>query len=309
MKKQILLFFTSALILCGCSADDEHIDSIYRIQQNQVGDYRNLKDDWDNSSKFKNIYDKLSDEYNAFICSTFNYDILDGKRRYEYTELLEDMPIEYDYYGKNIIVSDSYFDFNLIEDINGQKVQDAFIHDPDTLNVLVPLKYQNDEQKIISSYQDFMYFNNVEVDNFYNKELNKAENNKKAEDFVIRIIYVPDNTAYPVYDPRIEKRSIDDCITAVIDSENFHRVQLSALATHSFYISSEYADSSDVEAIFQKYDYLNGFHALKAVSEEAEEFRQEKITGMIVIGVLILICFTLILLVIKLVIKHKRNKN
>lgn len=112
-------------IFCSSSLDGKlwsEKQDFYKINQRQVGDYQDSKEDWENSTIFKDIFIELEDKYNAFICSTWNYDIINGKPRYETTKHGE-IPIEYDYYGYSLTVSKNYFEYTSIKDVNDTDVR------------------------------------------------------------------------------------------------------------------------------------------------------------------------------------------
>lgn len=131
MKKIIsivcFLFCVWCIISIFCSSSlDENIwiakQDFYKINQRQVGNYQDSKEDWENSTIFRDIFIQLEDKYNAFICSTWNYDIINGKPRYETTKHGE-IPIEYDYYGYSLTISKNYFKYTSIKDVNGNDIR------------------------------------------------------------------------------------------------------------------------------------------------------------------------------------------
>lgn len=269
----------------------------WKINQSQIGDYQDQAEDWKNSKAFKNIYKELEREYNAFICSTWNYDIIDGKPRYEKTEH-GDIPIEYDYYGYSFIVSENYFDYTPIQDINGVDIQRLLTDKEDTLDVLVLEKYKDDASLINSIYQEFMYFNNVEVENIYNEKLNKKINEKKAEDFNINIIYVPDSTEYDVYNPAIKRDKLNNCIAIVINAENYNMVQLNSISNQGFYVQSDFDKmniESKIKSVYEKNKCKDGYHSIVSVKDLYDEFENEQRAEIFVTGVLGIICILIIM--------------
>lgn len=114
----------------------------------------------------------------------WNYDIIDGKPRYEKAQH-GDIPIEYDYYGYSFTVSKNYFNYTPVKDINGNAVQNLLTDDENTLDIVVPYKYKSDSKLITSIYQEFMFFNNVEIENIYNEALNLGINKKEQKDFIV----------------------------------------------------------------------------------------------------------------------------
>lgn len=315
----VLLCITFGVALFRSSSLNKELwesrQSFYKINQRQVGNYQDNKEDWKNSEIFKNIYIELENEYNAFICSTWNYDIIDGKPRYEKAQH-GNIPIEYDYYGYSFMVSKNYFDYTLVNDINGNNIQNLLTNDENTLDIIVPIKYKKDSKLITSIYQEFMYFNNVEVENIYNEELNLGINEKEQSDFIINIIYVPDNTEYDVYNPAIKHNKIKDCIAIVINSKNYNKVQLNAIANQGLYANFD-VDKEDVEnkieLIYKENNYEDGYHSIISVKELYNDWKNDKFYETIVIGVIgiigILIIVSVIFSLKKQVIKQKKSKR
>ena len=267
-------------LLGGASLDRElwrAKEDFFRIRQAPVGDYRDRAEDWENSTAFREVYMELEDRCGAFICSTWNYDRLDGVPRYELTER-GDIPVEYDCYGYSITVSGRYFDHTRVEDVTGTDVRRLLTDDADTLDILVPEKYREDEPLITSIYQEFMYFNNVEVENIYNDALGRTRSQKTAADFTIHPIYVPDDTQYDVYDPNIGRDRLDSCIVAVVNAENYNRVQLSSAATQGLYVRSalDPAELEDqIRAVYEEKDFGAGYRRVVSVAELYDTYRRE----------------------------------
>lgn len=314
-----ILIFVIVIVLCitgffwvNNSPLDEKVwqsrQNFYKIGQKQVGEYQDLKNDWNNSTRLLDIFIELEEEKNAFICSTWNYDIIEGVPRYELNED-SSIPIEYDYYGYSFITTQNYFDYTSIKNIEGKNIQELLTNDENTLDILVPESYKKDEQLIIQSYQDFMFFNNVEVGNFYQEEFKKDLITKKPSDFHINIIYVPTKTKYNVYNPYIEKDYINDCIAVVVNSKNYHRCQLNALLSQGLYICSENMDLEDqVFQVYKQNNFEDGYHSLEKVSDRFAQYKSDLLTKNIVIGILfviVMICGALCVWVIRKIYKKK----
>lgn len=245
----------------------------------------------------------LENKYNAFICSTWNYDIIDGKPRYEKTEH-GDIPIEYDYYGYSFMVSKNYFYHTSVKDINGNNIQNLLTNDENTLDIIVPDKYKSDSKLITSIYQEFMYFNNVEIENIYNEELNLGINEKEQTDFIINIIYVPDDTEYDVYNPTIKHNKLKDCIAIVINSENYNKVQLNSIANQGLYANfntNKDDIENKIESIYKENNYEDGYHSIESVKKIYDEYKKDQFVGTIVIGVLFIIGTIIIISIIILI--------
>lgn len=260
--------------------------SFYKILQRQVGDYQDLRTDWKNSTKVREIFLKLEKTYGAFLCSTWNYDLLDGKRRYALGPETE-IPIEYDYYGQSITVSAHYFDAVPLQDITGTDVRTPLHQEADAIDILVPEHARGDADLLVSIYREYMFFNNVEIDTIYREEFGQAPNEKQASDFSVHIIYMPEHTSYPVYDPAIACDAIENCLVIVVNADNFHRVQLNALLTQGFYLPACGEAQDAVQQIYKAHDYTEGLHSLQSVSELYAAWQRDSALEGIVIAVLL----------------------
>lgn len=313
MKKMSLLIMSVFLIfsLCSCSSPDlSRTDGFYKISRSHVGDHQDLKLDWDTSQTIKSIFDDLSEQYHAFLCSTWNYDLFeDGTRRYEHVTS-DGIPIEYDYYGHSMTVSKYYFDYTPVKDVNGIEIETLLSDDENTLDILVPESYRADEEQIVAIYQEYMYFNNVEVDNFYREEFEEELNDKPANSFQINVIYVPDNTQYSVYDPTIEYDNIQNCIVIVVNSKNLHSVQLNAALTQGWYIYSDDKDiESAVRAVFEENSLETAFHSTQEVSQLYEAYQHDKTSEIMGLSILCLIGVALIVVIVLIVRKKLSHKK
>ncbi len=296
MRKEEKLLGLAALVITvavimGCTPWNgawEEKTGYYRIDPQQVGDYHDLPADWLNSAAACEVFSDLEAQYGAFICSTWNYDLLDGKRRYELSRD-EAIPVEYDYYGHSMTVSRGYFDAHPVSDAQGTDVCARLTGDARTLDILVPARYRKDEQQLIKIYQEYMYFHNVEVENFYRQALGEAPSALLPGDFTINIIYVPDGTDCAVYDPWIACDRLTDCIVIVVHPANFCRAQLQALMTQGFYVyMPEEGAEKKVRAVYAAHDYTQALFGLRDVSGMYREYEQEQTRRAALIGVLAL---------------------
>lgn len=180
-------------------------------------------------------------------------------------------------------------------------------NDENTLDILVPEKYKNDAEFITSIYQEFMYFNNVEVENIYNKELNQKINEKKESDFIINIIYVPNDTKYNVYNTKIERNNIQNCIAIVINSKNYNRVQLNSIVNQGLYVKSDANVEDKIKTVYEENRYEDGYHSITSVTSLYNEYKNDKIAERIIIGFLYMIVI-LMVISIAFFIKKKFNK-
>lgn len=286
-----LLLLTA--LLAGCTPLDDGLwkskTVFYRINQRQVGDYQDRQADWTYSTTARDVFSSLEAQEGAFICSTWNYDLVDGKRRYERSRDAA-IPVEYDYYGKSMTVTKRYFDYNPVFDAKGVDVRGRLTNDARTIDILVPARCQKDAERLTQIYQEYMAFHNVEIANIYHEALGEPLSLLKPEDFAVNIIYVADGTDYAVYDPRIACDQLTDCIVIVINTENFCRVQLQALLTQGLYVCAPEGDAeARVRAVYAQHDYEAGLHSLQSVFAAYEEYRQEQTARVALIGALALL--------------------
>lgn len=296
MRKEEKLLGLAVLVLTvamlvGCTSWRgawEEKAGYYKIGQQPVGDYHDLPADWRNSTVACRVFSDLEAQYGAFICSTWNYDLLDGKRRYELSRD-EDIPVEYDYYGHSMTVSRGYFDAHPVCDVQGVDVSARLTSEARTLDILAPARYQKDEEQLIKIYQEYMCFHNVEVVNFYRQALEEAPCTLLPSDFTINIIYVPDGTDYTVYNPRIACDHLTDCIVIVVHPANFCPAQLQALLTQGFYVyMPEEGAEEKVRAVYAAHDDTQALFGLKDVSGTYREYEREQTQRAALIGVLAL---------------------
>jgi len=315
-KGKVLLAWSAALgvmiLATGCAGWNSRAGAdkagFYRIRQNQVGNYQDYQADWNNSTTMREIFLELEEQCGAFLCSTWNYDLLDGTRRYT-LNTSADIPVEYDCYGQSITVSAHYFDYTPVQDINGADVQTLLSRDPDTIDILVPEYAQRDADTLVSIYQNYMFFNNVEVDNIYRKAFGQPPNEKQAKEFSVNIIYVPAHTAYDVYDPAIACDSIEDCVVIVVNAENCHRVQLNAWLTQGFYVySSDGTALNTVQRVYEAYDYTEGLYALKSVEALYRAWQEDKISSDIVTAIFVYMGTAILMGVVFFCVKKLRKR-
>ncbi|MFB5198579.1 DUF1430 domain-containing protein [Neobacillus sp. KR4-4] len=162
-----------------------------------------LKTDREMNNKVKALYEQLRHEKNAFLIESVNFSKVEKnspKPEYFYT-LNTSMKNEiYSPAGKKVIVNDNYLKRNPIYGTDGQKVLDKINDDPNTLNLLVPVQYAKYKKEIVRSYLNEFYFQKVEVDNIYNKEIKSPLNNMTKKQLHINVIYVKNKQKVFTYD-------------------------------------------------------------------------------------------------------------
>ncbi len=142
----------------------------------------------------------LEEKAGAFVMDAYNYQVMDEQGTPLYTMNSHSYPVEFAPTGQTVRVSRNYFLYNPIETADGTDLAERIVEDDKTLNLLVPEKYRDWEEKIEAAYRERFYFEKVIAENEYNEmagvpdrlELTKEELN-------IHIIYVKDEQRYFTY--------------------------------------------------------------------------------------------------------------
>ena len=140
---------------------------------------------------------ELEDKAGAFVADFYNYQAMDDAGTPLYTMNGMQFAEEIDPNGHCIRVSRNYFAHNPIEAADGSNLTEQFVYDNLTLNLLVPEKYRDMEEDIVTAHRDRFYFEKVEAENSYNQEAGISDRmNIAKEDLKINIIYVKDGQDY-----------------------------------------------------------------------------------------------------------------
>jgi putative ABC transport system permease protein len=140
---------------------------------------------------------ELEDKAGAFVADFYNYQAMDDAGTPLYTMNGMQFAEEIDPNGHCIRVSRNYFAHNPIETADGSDLTGQLVYDDLTLNLLVPEKYRDMEEDIITAHRDRFYFEKVEAENSYNQEAGISDRMDLAkEDLKINIIYVKDGQDY-----------------------------------------------------------------------------------------------------------------
>lgn len=127
----------------------------------------------------------------------YNFQSVDDEGTPLYTMNTMNLPKEIAPSGRTIRVSKSYFLHNPIETADGSDLAGQFINEDKTLNVLVPERYREQENQIISAHREWFYFEKVTAENDYNEMAGYPERLDLAEeDLTVHIIYVKDGQRY-----------------------------------------------------------------------------------------------------------------
>ncbi|WP_375005439.1 DUF1430 domain-containing protein [Bacillus velezensis] len=207
-------------------------------------DYSDLKLDREKNVKVRALYHQLEKHKNAFVIDAHNYAVLrkDGKKPvYFYTLNTTKKNEIYSPSGRSIIISPNYLKVNPIIGANGEAISQKQLRvDSNTLNLLVPQKYEKYKEKIIAAYRDHFFFDKVELDNMYNKEINQPLNTLKKDELKINIIYTKNRQEYFTFNSEFgdagNKNNIVDPI-AEIFTDNVDPSVIGAYSTSSLFFS------------------------------------------------------------------------
>ncbi|MEC2294276.1 DUF1430 domain-containing protein [Bacillus subtilis] len=217
--------------------------TIYKTSFADTGlNYSDLKIDRQKNEKVRKLYHELERHKDAFIMDAQNYGILkmNGKTPvYFYTLNTTKENEIYSPSGRSVTISPNYLKVNTIKGINGKTITEKKLtFDQNTLNLLVPKKYAKYKEKILKAYKDQFFFDKVEVDNMYNKEIQQPLNTLKKEQLKIKIIYTQNNQEYFTYNSMLgnNKNNIVDPI-AIVFTDNVDSSVIGAYATSSLFFS------------------------------------------------------------------------
>ena len=254
----MLSIFTFILSSCSVSSNTQFAEmsqNYFRLQPRGSAELERAfgLDDYEQielAQRLMLLFDVLEDEMGAFICDTWNYQVIDGKPRYEYNLYEEYAPVQIDSYGQSIRVSEGYFIHNPIETSDGSNLLDGVIHMDDTMNILVPEQYRNLEEGIIRAFRERFYFDKILVENIYNERQGEPLNTTEESELNINIIYVKDGQSYFAYNRDIATKSsnlITDP-TVIIYTPNFHPIQIHAMMTRGIFVFDE---DRDIESLYK----------------------------------------------------------
>lgn len=228
----------------GLSYWDQAIDT-YRIElSSQTNKYmNNLAKDRDFSNRLFDLYKEIEDNKSAFIMDSDNYHIMghqDGKPTYSYTINVDGEQAIYSPDGKRVTISKNYLKFNPIDLIDSKNIKEKLSDNPNTLNLLVPIKHKKYEKELVEEYKKYFYFHVVEVDNIYNEFIDTPINNLSRDSLNINIVYTKNNQSYFTYKSQTgnsKNRVIDP--VALIYNEKMDNSYLSGIVSRALYINDE----------------------------------------------------------------------
>lgn len=241
----------------------EKAKNIYKIEVDNTGEKSLSKEEVDRNKKITQFYNEMTSRKKAFMIDSSNYYKDEDRYLYELNSINQ-IP-EVSSSGKNITVNENYLklvELNVLSKIN---------HNKNTRNILIPKKLKKYEKEIIKEYLDKFYYEKVDVENFYNKELNLPQSNIKKSDLYINIIYIEDNQSYFSYDSNIEpdnKNKIENPIV-IIDNKNIDNSYYYSYMTRCVYFYSDKQDPyGEILPIIKKTGVENSIHSLVSVYNE-----------------------------------------
>lgn len=207
-------------------------------------DYGDLKLDREKNVRVRALYHQLEKHKNAFVIDAQNYGLLrkDGKKPvYFYTLNTTKKNEIYSPSGRGITISPNYLKVNPIVGANGEAISRKELRlDSNTLNLLVPQKYEKYQENIIEAYRDHFFFEKVELDNMYNKEIKQPLNTLKKDELKINIIYTKNRQEYFTFNSQLgdagNKNNIVDPIVAVF-TDNVDPSVIGAYSTSCLFFS------------------------------------------------------------------------
>ncbi len=175
-------------------------EDVYRIRTKLPDTLENLMADRKLNNKMSNLYNALNEKKLAILIAAENFANIDTapnetKYLYELNAIEGSNPLITSS-GRNLLINANYLDFNPIITTSGNKAKDEIMYDSDTISLLVPESLQKFEDEIKWNFQNFFYFQRVEVANIYNEEMGNSLDNTTAEDLKVQIIYVKNNQIY-----------------------------------------------------------------------------------------------------------------
>ncbi|MDO7346044.1 DUF1430 domain-containing protein [Bacillus stercoris] len=252
--------------------------TIYKLNVTDTGiDYSNLKNDREKNDKLNKLYHELESHKNAFIMYADNYSVLErkgGKPIYFYTLNSTKENEVYSPSGRNVTISPNYLKINPIIGIKGKQITKKQLNlDPNTLNLLVPKKYAKFKEKIIKAYKEQFYFQKVEVENMYNKEIGHTSNALKKDRLKINIIYTENSQKYFTFNSELgdinKKNNIVDPI-ATIFTGNVDTSYIGAYATTSLF----FYDDSEGMAYQKLVPYLEKTHTKNLINASVSVYKE-----------------------------------
>lgn len=250
----LVIIVVMLISLVGCKSVNQEVDNrhngIYTLRVKETGENESTARYLEIAERSQELLKILEENAGLFIVDAYNYQDIDGKGTPLYTENTLHYPQEIDPYGESIRVSRNYFEFNPIATADGTELVDRIIYDDNTLNILVPLKYQDMEEQIIEAYTERFYFEKVTAANNYYTMAGMTEHvDISISDLHVNIIYVNDGQSYDLIrsDCSVNTgNSIEDPVVQIYTSNIHCNYAHSFLSQWSYFID----DSDQAEEAY-----------------------------------------------------------
>jgi len=274
MKKTIALLCVLVIVLSGCSntgSIPENAKIFYRTIITYAGENESEERHLELSMKSEALLKKLMSEKNAFVMDAYNYQPIDEKGTHLYKENeLGGVPIEISPNGYSIRISENYLKYNPIQLADNEQWDNKIIYDDTTLNVLVPIEYQNKESVITEKYKEIFYYEKIKVANFYNEDLGKPLDTTSIDELSVNIIYVADNQTYFTYNPDICPES-DNLITnplVMLYTGNIHASYAHSFMSQFTFFESHAEDAyKDIEPLIIECNAAESYQKVYSIYE------------------------------------------
>ncbi|MED3951503.1 DUF1430 domain-containing protein [Priestia aryabhattai] len=253
----------------------EHTQNIFKVEVGPLSEDidNNLKLDRDLNNRLFNFYKKLESNNDGFLMKSNNFNVVnyvDNKPIYSYKYNVNDKKEIYSPQGRSVTINRNYLNVNPIKTINGENVTSQIDDSKNTLNVLVPIKFKKMEKTIVESYKEWFYFQKVDVNNMYNKDLGYNLNKTSITDLNINIIYTANKQNYFTFDSNTgdKKNNIQDPL-AIIYNDTIDTSAIGAYATTSLF----FLDNSKGQAFANISPLLNEtkvseIHSVSSIYDE-----------------------------------------
>ena len=272
----------------------ENTENLYNLYESYSPLYLDdlAAEDIHNEKIFK-VYKELSDLDRAFIIKTTNFERPETgvqneqNLEYRYHINVEDQEDLYSPYGKNIVVDRNYLKKHILKSVDGKNVIDMIDNDNNTLNILVPQKFERYESTIATSFKEWFHFQKIEVANIYKTARGQKKVEKSIDDLSVNIIYIENGQNLFTYNPNSGNGAniIDNAIITVY-TENVDNSFLAACMGDYIFIEStdEYSALKEISTISQKHNITELNSIASVYDKKGEEIRlvEESINNLIV---------------------------
>ena len=191
------------------------------------------------------LYDYLSDNHNGFIMDSSNIWFLDRDMLPYENMAGRDMRTSPS--GYRINISPNFLSINPIHAVNGIDIQKQIIWEHHVLNILVPERLSPYEDEILRQYLTNFYFQQVLIENGYNRAFGLPLNETMITDLSVNIIYVLDDQYYFSFNPHLRPETSNRILDpiAVIYTGNVHQSHLVAWFTSSLFFQTSAINAYD----------------------------------------------------------------